>query len=84
VTDVEWLLHMCELENENGFPGVSGAARHMCKLGKVAERTIAPVLKTGGPSGPEGSNPSLPAEDEVEQKDQLAMWEMHDALLIYD
>lgn len=30
-------------------------------IGEVAERTIAPALKAGGPSGPGGSNPSLPA-----------------------
>lgn len=30
--------------------------------GEVAEWTIAPVLKTGGPKGPGGSNPSLSAK----------------------
>ena len=31
-------------------------------FGEMAEWTIAPVLKTGGPKGPGGSNPSLSAE----------------------
>lgn len=30
--------------------------------GEVAERSIASVLKAEGPTGPGGSNPSLPAE----------------------
>ena len=29
------------------------------KFAEVVERLIAPVLKTGGSKGPEGSNPSL-------------------------
>lgn len=31
-------------------------------LGEVAEWTIAPALKVGGPSGPVGSNPTLSAK----------------------
>lgn len=34
-------------------------------FGEVAEWTIASALKAEGPTGPGGSNPSFPAEDNV-------------------
>ena len=36
----------------------------VCDLGEMAEWLNAPVLKTGGPQGLGGSNPSLSANSE--------------------
>jgi hypothetical protein len=41
-------------------------------FGEVAEWSIAPVLKTGGPQGPVGSNPTLSAK--IREADYLILW----------
>lgn len=43
-------------------------------FGELAEWTIAPVLKTGGPKGPGGSNPSLSAIGDESQTAMGRAW----------
>lgn len=63
MSEVEWLIRMCEIEGDD-FPSVTGGRMFVAKsrFGGMAERTIAPVLKTGGPLCSGGSNPSPSAD----------------------
>ena len=58
-------LSVTRVDATQRSPTVTQPARPARPLGSppgaVAERTNAPVLKTGGPQGPEGSNPSRSA-----------------------
>ena len=46
---------------QNRFAAPISAVHYFHRLGEVAEWSNAPVLKTGGPQGPVGSNPTLSA-----------------------